>query len=451
MPIDFAPIHNMQQVNLAQIYGQADQANEQKMRNQLIQQRMLKDQQEQADEQAVKGAYAFTPEGGLDEKVTLANLYKTSPKNAYDFQQALTKRDAEANKAKREDAKSQLGNAKVILDLQGQSAKSVLANPTLDNAIYTTQQFGKLTGQDVSGEIANLQQIGDNPDALRKWAGGHALSAEQMLGKIQTVNNGQFTIQQMVAPITGEVTETGRTQMLQTPDNVASNERMVQEGALNRGVTMRGQNMTDSRQREKNAIDQSNGGYSAKPIPATALKIQNETLDKLSTASNINKDLSAIEGQLASGTLSFGPVKNLVNQAKNMAGSSDTQSRNFASFKSTLEKLRNDSLRLNTGVQTDGDAQRAWNELFNNINDTGLVKQRLAEIKKINARGADLQKLQVENIRSNYNAPPIDYTPYESQKPALNNGNNAPTVGTAKGGYVFVGGDPANPKSWKKQ
>jgi hypothetical protein len=111
-----------------------------------------------------------------------------------------------------------------------------------------------------------------------------------------------------------------------------------------------------------------------------------------------------------------------------MAGMSSDESRNFATFKSNMERLRNESLRLNTGVQTDGDAQRAWNELFQNITDTDLVKQRLQEIQRINKRGAELQKLKVDNVRANYGYEPLDVSPQMNQQPALQGGvNTSPT------------------------
>lgn len=160
------------------------------------------------------------------------------------------------------------------------------------------------------------------------------------------------------------------------------------------------------------------GGYSTKPLPAGALKIQDEALNAFGSAGTIDQILAQKEKQIADGKLSFGPVSNALNNAYNMSGFSTEGSRNFASFKSDLERMRNESLRLNTGVQTDGDAQRAWNELFQNINDPQLVKQRISEIRAINKRGAELQKLRVDNVRSNYNAEPYDFSSYEPQQQA---------------------------------
>ena len=112
--------------------------------------------------------------------------------------------------------------------------------------------------------------------------------------------------------------------------------------------------------------------------------------------------LSGFESQIEAGELQLGPISNLTAQGRNFANQSSVQSRNFASFRSGLEKLRNDSLRLNQGVQTDGDAQRAWNELMDNINDQEVVRQRLAEIRTINARGVELQRKKLAAIDSNY-------------------------------------------------
>lgn len=157
----------------------------------------------------------------------------------------------------------------------------------------------------------------------------------------------------------------------------------------------------------------------AKPMPSSALKLQQEELDTIGTASGTQADIAAIEQQIRGGKLDFGPVSNLVNRGKNMIGASDEESRNFSSFRANIEKMRNDSLRLNKGVQTDGDAQRAWNELFENINDRGVVLQRLTEIKRINERAVALRKLNVDNIRANYGQPPMDTSGYQNVSAAI--------------------------------
>lgn len=172
--------------------------------------------------------------------------------------------------------------------------------------------------------------------------------------------------------------------------------------------------MVSARQEQKNVPK----------LPTSALKMQQEELDAIGTSSTINADLSAISKQLESGKLKLGLVDNLMGKAKNIVGASDEQSRNLASFQATLEKLRNDSLRLNKGVQTEGDAQRAWNELVANINDPGVVKQRLGEIQKINERAANLRRMNVDNIRANFGVDPMDTTGYSNQPAAVGGGGS---------------------------
>jgi hypothetical protein len=147
-----------------------------------------------------------------------------------------------------------------------------------------------------------------------------------------------------------------------------------------------------------------------KPPPPAVARLQQDRLDEIALANNTNADLGRFAGALAAGELRLGPWENLESRGRNWVGRSDATSRNFASFESSLEKLRNDSLRLNKGVQTEGDAERAWNELLANVNDPGVVEQRLAEIQAINARAADLKKANLDILRAEYNLDPLDYS-----------------------------------------
>lgn len=160
----------------------------------------------------------------------------------------------------------------------------------------------------------------------------------------------------------------------------------------------------------------------ARALPASALRMQQEELDAIGTASSINADLGAVANQIKDGKLQLGPVNNIVGAGRNMLGMSNESSRNLATFQSTLERLRNESLRLNKGVQTDGDAQRAWNELLQNINDPKVVRQRLEEIQKINERAAGIRRMNVDAIRNNFNAGPLDTSGYSSQSSAIGGG-----------------------------
>ena len=93
---------------------------------------------------------------------------------------------------------------------------------------------------------------------------------------------------------------------------------------------------------------------------------------------------------------------------------SDKQSRNFQSFNATLERMRNDSLRLNAGVQTEGDAIRAYKELIDNINDPEVVTQRLDELGRLYDRTTNQKVLDVEMLYRNHGLEVPDLSKYMS-------------------------------------
>ena len=377
-----------------------------------------------------------------DEQQTLADLYRTAGNDpqalmqgmaqrglgaripAFQEQQAKTdKATADARAAQLKVAKDKIGiiNARLVARLADPEAtpEAVIGDITslVDDGIIDREHGARLA-RGVPGDKARFR-----PEMIR-------IAMEVQAAKDQIdLALGETSMQDMGGSrqafttnrLQGTVTPTGAAlPKTATPEALLTDARTRSEGAANRSVTMRGQNMTDARAREtaKDAREAKAAG-AGKPLPAGALKMQQESLDAIGISSSINADLASVEKQIADGKLKFGPVSNLVNTGRNLAGMSSEESRNFSTFKSTLERLRNESLRLNTGVQTDGDAQRAWNELFQNINDTGLVQQRLAEIQGINKRGAELHRLRVDSVRGNYGAEPLDTSAYAAQPAAV--------------------------------
>ncbi len=184
------------------------------------------------------------------------------------------------------------------------------------------------------------------------------------------------------------------------------------------------------------AVGKRPAGKEAAKLPASALKLQQEEVEALGIASTIGADIGAVVGQLSprkdptTGAelppeLQLGPVKNVVGNVRNTLGMSNENSRNLGTFEATLEKLRNDSLRLNKGVQTEGDAVRAWNEILKNINDQAFVKKRLGEVQKINERAANLRRLNIDTIRANFGVDPMDTTAIQNQPAAIGAGGGS--------------------------
>jgi hypothetical protein len=158
----------------------------------------------------------------------------------------------------------------------------------------------------------------------------------------------------------------------------------------------------------------------SRPLPATVQKMVQESVEGIGTASAIQSDLAGFVAQLDAGSLKLGPVSNLVSRGRSRLNMSDQQAVNFESFTANLERLRNESLRLNKGVQTDGDAQRAWNENFPSLTDQNAVAQRLREIIAINERAVALRQMQVDRIYTEYGREPPDLSRF-TQLPGATN------------------------------
>lgn len=151
-----------------------------------------------------------------------------------------------------------------------------------------------------------------------------------------------------------------------------------------------------------------NGGRKVGNLPVGLQKLEDNDIEALAGVKSMDTQLGNIGQQIDNGTLNLSFAGNLANKGRNAVGWNNQESTNFSSFQSTMEKMRNDSLRLNKGTQTEGDAERAWNELFANINDNKVVKQRLAEIQALNSQATKVHVGLINSRRKNNGIAPLD-------------------------------------------
>ena len=181
-----------------------------------------------------------------------------------------------------------------------------------------------------------------------------------------------------------------------------------------------------------NAADGTPMGGKPKPqLPTTALKMQQESLEAIGAAAGINADLNALIKRIDDGKLKLGPYARADAFVRNNTNNSNDNSRSIADMQASLMKMQNDSLRLNKGVQTEGDAVRAWQEIQANPNDEALVKSRLKIIAGLNARAVDLHKAGIEVIRQNFDAAPLDTSRFGVTDSPLAPGSAPPAPGGA--------------------
>lgn len=258
-------------------------------------------------------------------------------------------------------------------------------------------QIGALDGKPMEGLRAQLTtgiaRGEEQPNTMR------ALMASQGKGLYDNMPGGVFNID------TGEqnINDLGRSV-------IGKNQAQAYQAQT--GAT---ENLAQANRASPSGVNVPN----VKPLPVPALKMIKEELDAIGTVSGTSSDIESIINQIDKKELDLSLLGNLENKARNFIGNSSLQSRNYDAFMATMEKMRNDTLLLAKGVQTEGDAQRAWNQLMSKPNDSENVKQQLERIKAINERSENLRRMNIDNIRANYGLPPMDVSGYENQKSAI--------------------------------
>lgn len=148
--------------------------------------------------------------------------------------------------------------------------------------------------------------------------------------------------------------------------------------------------------------------YSNKPLPPALQKIEDDSLQSISGAKTALGEIDTVQKNLTSGTLDLSPYNNIASNVKNFLGMSDPNSRAYADFKRSLETSRNSILLLHKGVQTEGDATRAMNQILDNKNDPEVVKAAMADLVNLNNQAISMQKARIQRGRMDVNARPLD-------------------------------------------
>lgn len=148
-----------------------------------------------------------------------------------------------------------------------------------------------------------------------------------------------------------------------------------------------------------------------KPLSGTLQKAEEDDIEAVLSMQNINKDANKFFNYIEEGKLEFGVLDSIDDAWKGFIGEQGQEERYSSSFRTFIQKLANDSLKLAKGVQTEGDAQRVRKELLDayDENNTRLIRDRLLEIQQINERTIELRKIQIKNRRSSQDAKPFDF------------------------------------------
>jgi hypothetical protein len=119
------------------------------------------------------------------------------------MQQGLGKQALAVGAAQTKAQADKIAMLKGTTELLSSTAKKILADPS--TAVQDLVEFGKQTGHDVSKDLAEVQALNGDPEKIRLWAAGHAISADKLLPHFETRDLGGTVETRARNPVTGAV------------------------------------------------------------------------------------------------------------------------------------------------------------------------------------------------------------------------------------------------------
>lgn len=192
-----------------QLQNRLAQQEQQRQLGELQLQNALREQRLAGEEEAAWKAGAGNPQAVLQQL-----QQRGLGKQAMALQGQLTKQQAD-----------KLAQQKTTVELVKNAANQVFANP--QNAAQILQSFSQRTGIDVSDDLNQIQQLGGDVEAIKRWAAGNALEADKLLPKFQQFDQGGAIVTGTVDPLTGKFAQGTAFQKSMAPGEA---ERIRNEG-----------------------------------------------------------------------------------------------------------------------------------------------------------------------------------------------------------------------------
>lgn len=165
----------------------------------------------------------------------------------------------ERQKAEAEIRSKGIDDAKKRIEMMASSSKFVVDNPSYESLVAQSRfliENGLLKPEQAEAALASAKDMTPEQIKAKAMLGFQsAIDADKQLPKTDSANLGGSMSFGATSPITGIRTETGSAPITESANNIADNLAKVAEGDKNRAVQTRGQDMTDRRSKEKNAID----------------------------------------------------------------------------------------------------------------------------------------------------------------------------------------------------
>jgi hypothetical protein len=154
-------------------------------------------------------------------------------------------------------------------------------------------------------------------------------------------------------------------------------------------------------EKRRMVIGREGAAAGAKPIPVGALKEMLSIEDSLGSTKLVAETLAKHAHKLQSGELAISPMNAVKAAGREFVGMATTNDTNLREFKADITRTVNEWLRMNKGVQTEGDAQREYKAIMDS-NDPVVVARSIERLSRIMQNTVQIQVRKREAIQRNY-------------------------------------------------
>ena len=214
------------------------------------------------------------------------------------------------------------------------------------------------------------------------------------------------------------VSDPANPKLIETPrllsEDVSSDGRLIYSTGPDGKVTVRKSSLFDVLAQEEAA------NKKPKVLSNTLQKAEDEDFEAINTSTNILNDTDEFIGLIDNDELDFSFGDSFGDSIALALGTDNEEVLNRQLFDTFLQRLRNATLRLNKGTQTEGDAERALQEIVNNKNNKRAVRAALKELREVNERAIENKKRGINRRRSTQG---IDAFDFSDSMPAISTGD----------------------------
>ncbi len=291
---------------------------------------------------------------------------------------------------------------------------------SLADAGYTPEQASVLSNAfragfnptQLSGYRGDLQEQDFRQGAVARalagdFGGGNAYLMGVANGPVELAAiQGQNLINNRLLPGGGGIntTEQGRAGMLADAARARASDASAASSFASAARTRQAMGIDGAQFALQRAGQWNPGGKTAggtSPLPVGALKELLGVEEALGATQVLGDIIGKNRNRLTNGTLDVGPGARIAGRIRTGLNMSNANDVNITELNADKTKIVNESLRLNKGVQTEGDAIRAGEELMA-ANDAQTLKRAFDRLEEINQRAIQLQQRKAALINGNY-------------------------------------------------